>query len=102
MRTGNATCTAARVESTRLFPSSDLRLIPDSRDVGDATGFGGDVRRLGDEERARHARALCVVLYGEVGVDVLGVRTEPREGREDNAMAELDVADLNGLEECGY
>ena len=90
---------------THLLPRRDLRVVPDAGDVRHAARLRGDERGLGDEERARDARALRVVLGHELSRDVRAVRAEAREGCEDDTVAELNVADLDRLEErrggCG-
>ena len=69
--------------------------------MGLAAGLRGDVRALGDEERAGDAGALGVVLDAELGRDVLGGVADAGEGREDDAVGQGDVTDVNGLEERG-
>ena len=64
-----------------------------------AARLRADERALGDEERAGHAGALLVEPDPEVGVDVRRVGAEAGLGREDDAVGEGDVADLDRLEE---
>lgn len=55
--------------------------------------------RLSDEKSARHACALLVVLYVEVGGDEnLGVAGARHRSKND-AVCESDVADLNGFKQ---
>ena len=53
----------------------------------------------GPELPTGDARALLVVLDHEVRRDVRAVRAEARERREDDAVAELEIAHVGGLEE---
>lgn len=86
---------------TNLLPRCDLSVVPDSGDVGHPARLGSDIRRLSDEERPGHARPLLVILDPEVSVDVRRIRAESRQRREHDAVAELDVANLDGLEQGG-
>lgn len=82
-----------------LLPRRNLRVVVDPGRVRHAAGLRRDVRRLGDEQRAGDAGALRVVLDREVAVDVRLVRAHASQGREHDAVGELDVADLDRLEE---
>ena len=59
-----------------FFPGLDLRVIVDTRDVRVAARFGGDEGRFGDDEGARDAGALGVVVLGEGELDVVVVGAE--------------------------
>ena len=61
--------------TTHLLPSRDLVVVPDAGDVGHPARLRGDVRGLGDEERAGDAGALRVVLNDEVCGDVRDIVT---------------------------
>lgn len=95
----NSSCDA-RLRITHLLPNGDLLVGIDPRGVRHAAGLVGDVGRLGDEQRARDARALRVVLDREIHEYLLLRCAEPCEGREDHSVAECDVSDLDGAKQC--
>lgn len=87
---------------THALPGRNLVCVPNAGDVdGYAARPGRNVRGFGDEERARDRRTLGVVLNGDVAMDVLVVGTHAGERGKDDAVGELQVADLDRLEELG-
>ena len=66
--------------------------------MGQATRLTGDIRSLGNKQRARSAGALSVVFKHHVRWDMCGVVAKPRQGWQHNPMGERDVADADGLE----
>ena len=88
-------------KGTDLLPSRDLLVVPDPRREGLATGLGRDIRGLTDEERTRNAGALRVKLGDKVCGNVVRGVAETRLRCEDDAVGELGVTDLDGLEESG-
>ncbi len=84
-----------------LLPRSDLGIIPDARSMRLAAGLRGNIRCLRNKKRAGHAGALCVKLDAEVGVHMCRIGAVAGLGREDDAVGECDVANLDGLEERG-
>jgi hypothetical protein len=83
------------------LPRRDLGVVVDAGHVVVPARLGGDERRLGDEQRAGHARALGVIRLRELAVDVLLVRAVAREQVEDDAVLERHGADFDRLEELG-
>lgn len=67
-----------------------------------STRLGRQDVRFGDDKRPGNARALTIVLDGEVGGLVVAVVAETTETRHDYAMLErANVTDSEGLEEFG-
>ena len=85
-----------------LLPSSNLLLVPNARYIGVATSLGRNESRFGNQQSPRRACALRVILDGHIRVYMLVVRTESCEWCENDAMLEVDGADLDGLEEGGH
>ena len=88
-------------ETAHLLPRGDLRAVPDAGRVREPARLRRDEDALGDEQRAADAGALRVVLDDEARRGVRGVVAVARHGREDDAVREGGVADLDGLEEGG-
>ena len=78
------------------LPCFDLLLGPDAGDVAVAYAEGVDGGAFGDDEAG--AGALGVVLDGEGGGDVVGGSAEAGERGHDDAVGELQVAYLDGIE----
>ncbi len=87
--------------SADLLPSSDLLVVPNTGRVGLTTRLRRDIRCLTDEERSGDARTLSVELGHKVGRDVGRVIAETCLGRKDDAVSELDVANLHRPEKSG-
>ena len=86
---------------TYRFPRGDLCVVPYSGDVLHAARLLRDESALGDEKRARCARALRVVFNRERRVNMLRVRTETREWRQHDAVSERRATDLDWREQLG-
>lgn len=85
---------------THSLPGSRLLFVPNPGCVrGEVTGVGCNIGCFGDEKSAGNRGALGIVSHPEIGMDVFVVRPTARERREDDAMAEGDVANLDRLEE---
>ena len=82
-----------------LLPRGDLRVVPDAGSVLLPASLPGDVRPLGDEERAGDAGTLGVHLNAEVGWDVGGIAAIASHGRKNNTVCEFNAADLDRLKE---
>ena len=90
-----------KLESPYLLPGGNLGVVPNPGRVGHPGRLGRDEGRLGDEERAGDGRALLVVLDDEVRRDVRVAGSVAGEGREDDAVAELYVPNLDRGEQRG-
>jgi hypothetical protein len=83
---------------TCLFPSRDLRVAPNARDMIVPASLRRDKSGLCDQECARGTGALRVVFYCHIGVLVLVVCAKTGEGGHDDAMLRLDCAEGDRLE----
>ncbi len=77
------------MKTTHLLPTSNLGVVPNSRNVVRASSLSGDVRRLSYEKRSRDACALSVILDMQIRRDMRFVCTEASQGGEDDAMREF-------------
>ena len=84
-----------------LLPGSDLRVVIYSGHVSHPSRRSSDVGRFRYQKGAGHARPLFVVLYGQVGVNVLLVRAEASKRRKNDSVLELHVANLDRPKERG-
>ena len=78
-------------------PAGDLLGVVDAGRVEIALTLGADLRRLGDDQPG--ARALPVVLDGEVRRHLPGRGAVARQRRHDDAVGEVEVADADGVEQ---
>src|SRR6266566_6840873 len=63
---------------TNWFPSSDLRVAPDTWGVCVSSGLRGDESGLGDDKCSGNACTLFIVGFGKFTVDVALVGAEAR------------------------
>lgn len=59
-----------------------------------------DEGSLGDDERSRGLATSCVVLYGDLLMDMGFGGPEAREGSHRDPVLESHGADLDGTEQC--
>jgi hypothetical protein len=86
---------------THLFPSRDLSIAPDPRDIIISRRLSSNKRSLGNEQGAGKSGALLIVLDREVAVNVLLVCTEASERGHDDTVSEGDFSQLERGEELG-
>jgi hypothetical protein len=90
---------------TYLLPSRDLLLAPYPRDVGVPTRLWCDKSRLGYEQCPGDATPLSIVFRHERQWDVVLICPKASQRGHNDAVREVDVADLDRLEErwgaCG-
>lgn len=82
-----------------LLPSCNLVRVPYPRDVAKTSGCRSNKRSFRNEKCARDGGTLRVVFSDKRKGDMKVVGAEAGEGRHDNAVLELDIADAEGLEE---
>jgi hypothetical protein len=78
------------------LPEVSLFFGPDAGDVGVANAEGVDRSAFGDDEAS--GGALGVVLGHDGGGEVVGRAAEAGEGGHEDAVGEVKVADLDGVE----
>ena len=79
------------------FQASTCCLRPEAGDVGVADSEGVDGCAFGEDEPG--GGALGVVVDHDGRRDVVGRAAEAGEGRHEDAVGEVEVADLDGIEE---
>ena len=80
------------------FPSCDLLIVPDARNVGVSACARSNVRPLGDGESAGDASALLVVFEAERTMDVSLVGAGSPHGSQDDSVLQVGGANTDGLE----
>ena len=94
-----------RRQNTYLLPFRDLLLVPYPRNVGVPTRLWCDKCRFGYEQCPGDATPLSVVFRHEGQWDVVLICPVSSQRGHNDAVRELDVADLDRLEErwgaCG-
>jgi len=82
-----------------LLPGLDLSIGVDIWSVEVCPSLRVDDGSLGYQKRPGERRTLCVVVHGELGVNVVLGRSRPGERRKNDAMREGQPTDLDGSEE---
>ena len=82
------------------LPGFDLLLRPEAGDVGVADAQGVDGSAFGDDEAG--GGALGVVVGHDGRGDVVGGAAQAGERGHEDAVGEVEVADLDGIEEGGH
>lgn len=84
-----------------LLPCGQLGLGPQAGDVGVATGLGGDIGGLGDDEGSGDDGTLGVILCHDIGGHMVRSGSETGQRCHHDAVVELSRAHLERLEELG-
>ena len=79
------------------LPGFDLLLRPEAGDVGVADAEGIDGGAFGDDEAG--GGALGVVVDHDGSGDVVGGAAQAGEGGHEDAVGEVEIAELDGVEE---
>lgn len=84
---------------TRPFPSSHLRVAPDTRHIIVPGCLGRDERRFCDDHCPWRRGALSIILDRQVTMNMFLVRPEPRQGSLHDSVLELHISDVDRCEE---